>query len=93
MSITPYAAAGMIEVAHQLGVLPMISEKARTALVAGLLGYGFASNQAAESHTQEQAEFLRNLEARIRAENAERQRQRDARFLEILANAQRAHNS
>lgn len=102
MSMSPYAAAGMLEVAHQLGLLPSMAETTRHAIMAGLVGYGLGqpsdSGQAEfeAARARERAErfrYLRELEAQVHTENAQRQREYDERLHAVLLNAALAHNA
>lgn len=97
MAMSPFAAAGMLEVAHQLGLLPRIQDSTRHAMIAGLVGYGLGQSSVSDtpSAVEREARMLRfhEMRARILAENAARQREYDEHLRRVLENAALAHNA
>lgn len=97
MPMSPFAAAGMLEVAHQLGLLPRIQDSTRHAMIAGLVGYGLGQNSTPDDSraAEREARMLRfhEMRARILAENAARQRDYDEHLHRVLENAALAHNA
>lgn len=91
MAMSPYAAAGMLEVAHHLGLLPAMKDSTRHAIMAGLVGYGIGTENpppAPQGNARELREaYLQELQRRVAAENALRQRDYDDRMRFILAQA------
>ena len=92
--MSPYAAAGMLEVAHRLGLLPAMKDSTRHAIIAGLVGYGIGTENPPEpprggrsGNTELREAYLRELQRRVAAENALRQRDYDDRMRFILAQA------
>lgn len=100
--MSPYAAAGMLEIAHRLGLMPFVSDSTRNAIMAGLVGYGLGQpsdesvNELALARERAKAErfaYFRELEARVLADRAARQREYDEHLRAVLANAALAHNT
>lgn len=91
MAMSPFAAAGMLEVAHQLGLLPRMSDGMRHAMISGLVGYGLGQNSApSRSSEEERIERRRAFEeamARAQALRAQRQRDYDEHLRAVLSNA------